>query len=136
MLKLVSWRFVIKDSLCVLICCTSCVCHISSLSLSHTRSCDSRHVFASTVIALLELSDTQTFERYPVVSVMVAELYDSSNVEIGRQTGSLGRGSDPDSFDDFAAHCCWYRDGLRESERGLATAHVVRFLPKVQRRGT
>ena len=34
---------------------------------------------------------------------------------------------DPDSFDDFAAQCRWYRDGLRKSEQALATAHVVRL---------
>ena len=39
---------------------------------------------------------------------------------------------DPDSFDDFAARCRRYRDGLRKSEKGLATAHVVRlFAAKV-----
>ena len=27
---------------------------------------------------------------------------------------------DPDSFDDFAAQCRWYRDGLRKSEQKLA----------------
>ena len=44
---------------------------------------------------------------------------------------------DPDSFDDFTAQCGWYRDGLRKSEQGLATAHVVRlFAAKVERRGT
>ena len=89
-LILVSWRFVIKDSLCVLICWTSCVCHISPLGLSHARSSESCHVFTATVTALLELSDTRTFERNPVVSALAAELYDSSNVEIDRQIGSLG----------------------------------------------
>ena len=68
MLILVSCRFVIKDSLCVLICCKSCVCHISSLGLSHTRSSESCHVFTSTVTALLKLSDARTLERYAVVS--------------------------------------------------------------------
>ena len=92
-LILVSWRFVIKDSLCVLICCTSCVCHISSLSLSHTRSSESCHVFTSTVTAVLKLSDARTSERYPVASALVAELYDTSNVESDREMSSLGRRS-------------------------------------------
>ena len=34
---------------------------------------------------------------------------------------------DPDSLDDFAAQCRWYRDGLRKSEQRLATTHVVRL---------
>ena len=34
---------------------------------------------------------------------------------------------DPDSIDDLAALCRWYKDGLRKSEQGLATAHVVRL---------
>ena len=34
---------------------------------------------------------------------------------------------DEDPLDDFAAQCCWYRDGLREPEKGLATAHIVRL---------
>ena len=32
---------------------------------------------------------------------------------------------DPDSFDDFAAQCRWYRDGLRESEQKLARVERV-----------
>ena len=34
---------------------------------------------------------------------------------------------DPDTFDDFAAQCRWYRDGLKTSERSLATAHAIRL---------
>ena len=34
---------------------------------------------------------------------------------------------DPDSIDDFAAQCRWYRDGLRKSEQVVATALVVRL---------
>eukprot|EP00969_Alexandrium_andersonii_P119037 5262891-Alexandrium_andersonii.AAC.1 len=34
---------------------------------------------------------------------------------------------DPDTFDDFAAQCRWYRDGLKPNERNLATAHVIRL---------
>ena len=34
---------------------------------------------------------------------------------------------DPDSFDDFAVQCRWYRDGSRKPEQGLATVHVVRL---------
>ena len=34
---------------------------------------------------------------------------------------------DPDTFDDFSAQCRWYRDGLKFSERSLATAHVIRL---------
>ena len=71
-------------------------------------------MFTSKVAALRKLADTWTFERYPVVSALVAELYDSSNVEIDRQISSLG-----------AAQCRWFKEGLRKSEQGLATAHVV-----------
>ena len=34
---------------------------------------------------------------------------------------------DPDTFDDFAAQCRWYRDGLKSYERNLATAHAIRL---------
>ena len=115
----------ITDSLCVLTCWTSCVCHISPLSLSHPRSSEFCHVFSSTVTALLELSDTQTLERYPVVSALVAEL---TTVAMSKLTDRLAVWGDfPDSFDDFAAQCRWYRDGLRKPGKGLATAHVVRL---------
>ena len=138
MLILVSWRFAIKDSLCVFTCWTSCVCHISPLSLSHTRSSVSCHVFTSTVTALLKLSDTRIFERYPVVSALVAEL---TTAAMSKLTDRLAVwDEDPDSFGDIAAQCrqCrWYRDGLKKPEQGLATAHVVRLFAarEVERRG-
>ena len=68
-----------------------CVDLLDILPLSH-QSLESFvcsilcRVFTSTVTALLKLSDTRTFERYPVVS----GAYDSSNVDGDRQTGSLG----------------------------------------------
>ena len=124
MVILVSWRFVINDSLCVLTCWTSCVCRIS-LSLSHTRSSVSCHVSASTVTALLKVSDTRTFERNPVVSALVAEL---TTIAMSNRTDRLAVwDEDPDSFDDFAAQCRWRRDGLKNPEQGLATTRVVRL---------
>ena len=85
-------------------------------------------MFLSTVTTLLKLSDTRTFERYLVVSALVAEL---TTVAMSKLTDRLTVwDEDPDSFDDFAAQCRWYRDGLRKSEQGLATAHVVRLFAK------
>ena len=82
-------------------------------------------MLTSTVTALLKLSDTRTFERYLVVSALVAEL---TTVAMSKVTDRLvDCDEDPDSFDDFAAQCRWYRDGLRKSEPSLATAHVVRL---------
>ena len=46
----------------------------------------------SKVTAFHKLSDTRTFERYPVAPALAAEHYDSSIVEIDRLIGSLGRG--------------------------------------------
>ena len=69
----------------------------------------------STVTALLELSDTLTFERYPVVSALVAELYDSSNVEIDRQISSLGRRS---------RFIRWFRSTMSVVQRWLEKART------------
>ena len=103
----------------------SCVCYISPLSLSHTRHSVLEHVHLSTVTAFLQLSDPLTFERYPVVSAVVEDL---ATVATSKVTDRLAVwDEDENSFDDFAAQCLWYRDDLRESERRLATAHVVRL---------
>ena len=57
----------------------------------------------STVTALFKLSDTRTFERYLVVSALVAEL---TTVAMSKLTDRLAVwDEDPDSFDDFAAQC-------------------------------
>ena len=93
---------------------------------SYPRSSESCHVFTSTVTPLLKLSDTRTSERYPAVSALVSEL---TTVAVSKITDRLSVwDEDPDSFDDFAAQCRWYRDGLEKSEKGLATAHVVRLI--------
>ena len=34
---------------------------------------------------------------------------------------------DPGTFDDFAAQCRRYRDGLKPNERNLATTHAIRL---------
>ena len=90
-----------------------------------SRSSEYCHVFTSTVTAFLELSGTGTFERYPVVSALVAEL---TTVAMSNLTDRLAVwDDDPDSFDDFAAQCRWYRDGFRNPEHGWGAAHVVRM---------
>ena len=76
--------------------------HLSP-SLSYTRSSESCHAFTSTITALLELADTRTFERNPVVSTLVAEL---ATVAMSKFTDRLVVW-DPDSFDDFGALCRW-----------------------------
>ena len=67
------------------------------------------------------MSDARTFERFPVLSALLAEL---TSVAMAQPTERLAVW---DSFDDFAAQCRWYRCGLRKPEQGLATAHVGRL---------
>ena len=88
----------------------------------------------STVTALLILSDIRTFERYLVVSALVAEI---AKVAMSKVTVSLSANDeDTDSFDDFAAQCRWYRDGSRKPEQRLVTANVVRlFAAKGEKTG-
>ena len=125
MLILVFQRSVIKGSLHMLTCWTKLNLSHESLSSSYPRSSASCQVLTSTVTTLRKLSDTRTFERYLVVSELVAEL---TTVAMSKVTDTLAVwDEDPDSFDDFAAQCRWYRDGLRKSEQRLATAHVVRL---------
>ena len=58
-----------------------------------------------------------------MVSALVASF---TTVAMSKVTDSFAvEDEDPDSFDDFAAQCRWYRDGCRKLEQGLATAHVV-----------
>ena len=126
MLTFVSWRFVTKDSLCVVdLLDILRLSHLSLESLVCSISSESCHVCTSTVTALVTLSLTLTFERYPVVPALVAEL---TTVAMSKLTDSLAVwDEDPDSFDDFAAQRRCDRDGLRKPEQGLATAHVVRL---------
>ena len=78
----------------------------------------------STVTALLKLSDTRTFERYLVVSALVAEL---ATVAMSKVTVSLSANDeDTDSFDDFAAHCRWYRDGSRKPDPETWTTGIYK----------
>ena len=82
-------------------------------------------MFTSTVTALLKLSASRTFERYQVVSALVAELTTAAVSKLTDRWAVWDE--DPDSFHDFDAQCRWYRDGLRKPAQGLATAHVVRL---------
>ena len=58
-----------------------------------------------------------------MASALVAELRTEA---VSKLTDRLAVwGEDPDSFDDFAAQCRWYRDGLRKPDQKDWRQHMV-----------
>ena len=90
------------------------------MSVLYPRSGKSYPESTPTVTALLELSDTRTFERYLVVLALVVEL---TTVAMSKVTDRLAVWDEKSRLIRFAAHCRWYRAEKSQNRNWRQPSH-------------